>query len=465
MKRIFPLAIAAALFFGCDGKSGGPIVIYVDSDDAQEDSSSAAKSSSSSQKDEDEKSSSSSKKKQSSSSVEESSSSEKAKSSSSEKAKSSSSKKSGLSDEDFVKVGSRYWTKKNLDVDVQGSKCYNNEPANCEKYGRLYTWAQAMDIDTKYDKEKLGAITLPHKGICPEGTHIPSHAEWEDLVAFVQAHPEYEAVFTNQLGGAYDYKGLYRSEEYEALFWSSTEYEVTDSFYKFEYAWLWAFHQDHTTAMDNAHKITGAYVRCVKDGVVEEKSSSSAEVSSSSAKSSSSREIILTDDDFVEINTIFWTKKNLDIEVEGSMCYGDKPENCEKYGRLYTWSQAMAIDKKYDGEKHGKITLPHQGICPAGTHLPSDAEWALVVGYFNGSPGEIAAFTNQLGGAFDYKGMYRSEGYEALFWSSTEYDVTDSRYKFEFAWLWGFHSDNTMSSDNAHKITGAYVRCVKNTAQ
>ena len=321
-----------------------------------------------------------------------------------------------------------------------------------------------MDIDTKYDKEKLGAITLPHKGICPEGTHIPSHAEWGDLVAFVQAHPEYEAVFTNQLGGAYDYKGLYRSEEYEALFWSSTEYEVTDSFYKFEYAWLWAFHQDHTTAMDNAHKITGAYVRCVKDGVVEEKSSSSAEVSSSSAKSSSSREIILTDDDFVEINTMFWTKKNLDIEVEGSMCYGDKPENCEKYGRLYTWSQAMAIDKKYDGEKHGKITLPHQGICPAGTHLPSEAELASVAGFFNGHPEEMAVFTNQLGGAYDYKGMYRSEGYEALFWSSTEYDVTDSRYKFEFAWLWGFHSDNTMSSDNAHKITGAYVRCIKNPA-
>ncbi|MBO7059710.1 MAG: hypothetical protein J6W54_01240 [Fibrobacter sp.] len=390
----------------------------------------------------------------------------KSSSSSSEKKQSSSSKNEEFSDSNFIKIDSLYWMKKNLDVEVEGSRCYDDDSTNCEKYGRLYTWSQAMGIDKKYDTEKKGNTIVPHQGICPEGTHLPSDAEWLSLRNYVNTHSEYKKYFMNQLGGVYDYRGMYRSEGDEALFWSSKEYEVTDSYYRDEFAWLWAFHEDGTTATDNAHKITGAYVRCVKNGENDgkEESSSSAEVSSSSVKSSSSKEVKLTDDDFVKINTLFWTKKNLDIEVEGSMCYDNDPANCEKYGRLYTWSQAMAIDKKYDGEKYGKITLPYQGICPEGTHLPSDAEWALVAGFFNGHSEEMSVFTNQLGGAFDYKGMYRSKDYEALFWSSTEYEVTESRYKFEYAWLWGFHSDKTVSSDNAHKITGAYVRCVKNTA-
>ena len=459
MKHIFLLAIAAALFIGCDGKSGGPILLYDDSEDALVSSSSDAKSSSSSQKDEDEKSSSSSKKTQSSSSVEdESSSSAKEESSSSVKGKSSSSVI--ITDDGFILVDTKFWMKKNLDIEVEGSRCYNDETANCEKYGRLYTWAQAMKIDEKYNTKKLGEISLPHQGICPDGTHLPSNSELKDLFAYVVDHREYKEYFMNQLGGAYDYRKFYRDEDYEALFWSSTEYEVTSDQLQYEYAWIWAFHVDNTTAKDNAHKVTGAYVRCVKN----EESDKKEESSSSSVKSSSSKEVKLTDDDFVKINTLFWTKKNLDIEVEGSMCYDNDPANCEKYGRLYTWSQAMAIDKKYDGEQYGEITLPYQGICPEGTHLPSDAEWALVVGFLNGHSEEMSVFTNQLGGAFDYKGMYRSKDYEALFWSSTEYEVTESRYKFEYAWLWGFHNDKTVSSDNAHKITGAYVRCVKNTA-
>jgi len=46
------------------------------------------------------------------------------------------------------------------------SKCYKNNPTNCDKYGRLYNWAAA---------EKA----------CPDGWHLPSEGEWQTLVDLV----------------------------------------------------------------------------------------------------------------------------------------------------------------------------------------------------------------------------------------------------------------------------------------
>lgn len=51
--------------------------------------------------------------------------------------------------------------------------CYEDNPANCEKYGGLYTWNEAMDY-----KNNPGAI-----GICPVGWHIPTQADWDELAS------------------------------------------------------------------------------------------------------------------------------------------------------------------------------------------------------------------------------------------------------------------------------------------
>jgi uncharacterized protein (TIGR02145 family) len=86
-----------------------------------------------------------------------------------------------------VVIGSQTWMKENLNYEVSGSKCYNNYPDNCEKYGRMYSWAAAMNLSENYNFEHSHDYIDPvkHKGICPEGWHVPNNKDWDQLVRYV----------------------------------------------------------------------------------------------------------------------------------------------------------------------------------------------------------------------------------------------------------------------------------------
>ena len=89
-----------------------------------------------------------------------------------------------------VQIGGQVWMAENLNYrgaepDTIG-KCYNNSADNCAKYGRLYSWAAAMGLDTSYNgRSAFGQIQTPRQGICPDGWHIPTREEWDVLTAAV----------------------------------------------------------------------------------------------------------------------------------------------------------------------------------------------------------------------------------------------------------------------------------------
>jgi uncharacterized protein (TIGR02145 family)/uncharacterized repeat protein (TIGR02543 family) len=77
----------------------------------------------------------------------------------------------------------------------------------------------------------------------------------------------------------------------------------------------------------------------------------------------------------VKIGNQWWMAENLNYAVDSSWCYDNNNSNCATYGRLYKWSAAMNISASYDRSLWGGSDVNRQGVCPAGWHLPSRAEW------------------------------------------------------------------------------------------
>jgi len=96
---------------------------------------------------------------------------------------------------DFVMIGTQIWMSRNLNYEVEGSKCYGDDGSNCAAYGKLYDWATAMALPPSCNTSMCGSqIGTKHKGICPDGWHIPSNAEWTTLSNSVKA-TELRSVF------------------------------------------------------------------------------------------------------------------------------------------------------------------------------------------------------------------------------------------------------------------------------
>jgi uncharacterized protein (TIGR02145 family) len=65
-----------------------------------------------------------------------------------------------------VTIGNQIWIAENLNYNVNGSKCYNNQDSYCVIYGRYYNWNAAMSA-------------------CPDGWHLPTSDNWDMLRDFV----------------------------------------------------------------------------------------------------------------------------------------------------------------------------------------------------------------------------------------------------------------------------------------
>ena len=104
-----------------------------------------------------------------------------------------------------VIIGTQTWMAENLNYAYTGvpykyendasdsiSWCYGNDPAYCAKYGRLYTWAAAMDSVGAWTENSKGcgygkacSPTYPVQGVCPSGWHLPTEEEFRTLFTTV----------------------------------------------------------------------------------------------------------------------------------------------------------------------------------------------------------------------------------------------------------------------------------------
>ena len=179
-----------------------------------------------------------------------------------------------------------------------------------------------------------------------------------------------------------------------------------------------------------------------------------------------------------KIGDQIWISENLKyVTNSGSYCYNDSIDNCNKYGRLYTWEAAKQA-------------------CPAGWHLPDEQEWTTLINYLGGNEvagGKLKSTTGwnkpdsvskiqcghtthkdgalgshdsiatnssgftalpsggkYLNSTFDYSKAY------SLLWSSTEYNVTQAWY------FYLYYNVAEVQKYYSIKLNGFSVRCVKN---
>ena len=166
-----------------------------------------------------------------------------------------------------VTIGDQIWMAENLNYRYLGptadedssSFCYQNDPANCAKYGRLYLWSAAMDSAGIIDGNTANGCGYQSdcslggnvRGVCPEGWHLPGYEDWETLIVTVDgsitgydrdntagSKLRSSSGWNNNGNGTDDYRfsalpagywadcfssGHFVEKDYSAYFWSSTE--------------------------------------------------------------------------------------------------------------------------------------------------------------------------------------------------------------------------------------------------
>jgi uncharacterized protein (TIGR02145 family) len=172
-----------------------------------------------------------------------------------------------------VTIGTQVWMTKNLDVDkfrngdpIPEAKTdeewyqatnnkepvwcyYNNDPANGEKYGKLYNWFAVNDP----------------RGLAPTGYHVSSDAEWTTLTNYLGGESvagtkmKSTSGFSCLLGGFRSNDGTFYNIGSEGYWWSSTEANAN-------YAWYRRLYYDNgSIGRTKLYKEGGVSVRCLKN--------------------------------------------------------------------------------------------------------------------------------------------------------------------------------------------------------
>jgi uncharacterized protein (TIGR02145 family) len=87
----------------------------------------------------------------------------------------------------ILKIGDQIWMKINLEFEpLIGNSTCSGKDFDGKCVARLYDWSTAMALPQNCNSKACSSQIQPkHKGICPDGWHIPSRAEWDVLWASI----------------------------------------------------------------------------------------------------------------------------------------------------------------------------------------------------------------------------------------------------------------------------------------
>ena len=173
-----------------------------------------------------------------------------------------------------VKIVDQCWLKENLDVGIMINRiqsasdngviekyCYGDSITNCDKYGGLYQWKEAMDW------------LLSDRGICPPDWHIPRHWEFDTLATLVGYNSNTLKAIGQGIGGGQGtntsgFSALLAGQRVSpgfffpnhAFFWSSTLVSSTTSYIMYMY-----YYDSLLSIYEGGEVEKGFSVRCLRD--------------------------------------------------------------------------------------------------------------------------------------------------------------------------------------------------------
>ena len=119
--------------------------------------------------------------------------------------------------------------------------CYNDDPANCVKYGALYQWAESMNLESSCNAATCASLVgANHQGLCPTGWHVPTDQDWNSIYSPSGTDITYGAAlksgvdewgnygtnasgFSAVPGGYRKVDGTFLDQNVKAFLWSASE--------------------------------------------------------------------------------------------------------------------------------------------------------------------------------------------------------------------------------------------------
>ena len=184
---------------------------------------------------------------------------------------------------------SETWMAQNLNYAARKGNSYcagstaAEQIAFCAKYGRLYTWAAAVGKSEEEcgDGKSCNLGDGDVQGVCPEGWHLPSNAEWQALStavgdesnagmslksktgwnAYTKITNDDTYAFTALPAGFINYNGDFKHEGEQTNFWT------TEASSKYASIWILYYNNDFFDKSLN-NKNAAQSVRCIKNKTV-----------------------------------------------------------------------------------------------------------------------------------------------------------------------------------------------------